>query len=95
MKLDKMKFAQLVHFIGNRLNANLTDVFIASLDEIIDIDVPEPQVAYPKNENVERLMMFMVGGTHKIDAIREHRALTGMGLKDSKDAVERYWVSKD
>jgi hypothetical protein len=35
--------------------------------------------------------MFMAGGTNKIDAIREHRAITGMGLKESKEAVERYW----
>lgn len=94
MKLDKMKFARLIGFLS-RNGFDAYEDNIKCVDDMIDIDVPVTEIAYPKNENVERLMMFMAGGTHKIDAIREYRALTGMGLKDSKDAVERYWVSKD
>jgi hypothetical protein len=30
----------------------------------------------------------------KIPAIKAYRLLTGAGLKESKDAVEKYWVSK-
>lgn len=37
---------------------------------------------------VHELLGFMVND-RKIDAIRTHRALTGYGLKESKDAVER------
>jgi ribosomal L7/L12-like protein len=92
MKLDKMTFAHVIaHCVSNGMSAGEYEITV--LDRLIDIEVPE-QVAeqiYPKNENVERLMMLMVEGTRKIDAIREHRAITGMGLKESKEAVERYW----
>lgn len=29
----------------------------------------------------------------KIDAIKAYRALTGAGLRESKDTIERYWLS--
>ena len=45
-------------------------------------------------EELNVLMMLMAEGTRKIDAIKQHRQLTGAGLKESKDAVEKYWVSK-
>lgn len=40
------------------------------------------------------LMKHMAEGTNKIEAIKEYRAITGLGLKESKDAVERYWNYK-
>ena len=36
-------------------------------------------------------MRLMVAGNQKIEAIKTHRAITGFGLKESKDAVEKYW----
>jgi ribosomal protein L7/L12 len=44
---------------------------------------------------VDELLLYMGKGTQKIEAIKAYRNLTGAGLKESKDAVERYWVSKD
>lgn len=92
MKLDKIKFGLLIGMIVNR-GAHLLTSDIEQIDNIIDVDVPEPieHHCYPKNENVENLIKHMALGTNKIDAIREHRAITGMGLKESKDAIERYW----
>lgn len=92
MKLDKIKFARLIAMLASEYGYIHED-FIQAVDNLIDIEVPE-QVAYPKNENVEALMKHMAAGTNKLDAIREHRAITGMGLKDSKEAVERYWLYK-
>lgn len=94
-KLDKIRFAQVVAFIVDAMRTGFDDEAIRSLDNMIDIADPEPQIVPGKADAqmVERLMMFMSGGTQKIEAIREHRAITGMGLKDSKDAVERYWGS--
>jgi len=94
MKLDKMQFAKVLVYIAGivqRNNLDSTDIDV--LDDMIDINIPvcTPDAIYPKNENVEALMKHMAGGTYKIDAIREYRALTGMGLKESKEAVERYW----
>lgn len=95
MKLDKITFGRVVaHCVSNGMSVGEYEV--ERLDQLIDIPVVEPvaEHVYPKNENVEALLKHMAAGTNKIDAIREHRAITGMGLKDSKDAVERYWISK-
>jgi len=93
-KLTRIALAKLIGFIERNHALNMSENQIQCIDDIIDIEVPEPIKIYPRAENIEALMKYMAEGTNKIDAIREHRALTGMGLKDSKDAVERYWVSK-
>src|SRR5882724_7397412 len=92
MKLDKIKFARLVAYLSrNGFDGYQSN--IEAIDDMIDIEVPMPiEHHYPKNDDVERLMALMAEGTHKIEAIKHHRNITGMGLKESKDAVERYWV---
>jgi ribosomal protein L7/L12 len=93
MKLDKMQFARLVaHCVGNGMNAGTYEV--EELDRIIDFDVPEPKVISAKASDIDNLLMLMAEGTRKIEAIKAYRSLTGEGLKEAKDAVERYWMSK-
>ena len=58
------------------------------------VDMCVPQTSVEQVKQVNELMMLMVEGTRKIDTIKVHRQLTGFGLKESKDAVEKYWVSK-
>lgn len=90
MKLDKMTFARLVaHCVSNGMSAGEYEV--TTLDDIIDINVPEPVPGRANVEDVDKLMMLMLQGTQKIEAIKLYRMMTGMGLKESKDAVERYW----
>ena len=92
MKLDKIKFAQLINYIAAGIGHELSREAIVELDELIDIDVPQADsYCAPTNVDIEHLMRLMVAGTYKIEAIKYHRKLTGMGLKDSKDIVERYW----
>jgi len=98
MKLDKIKFARLVHFIGLRLGINyMNEEFVTELDAMIDIELPEQQtvILRPCNADVEQLMALMASGTEKIEAIKCYRSITGMGLKESKDAVERYWPANN
>lgn len=98
MKLDKIKFGKVLAYISGIVQRNQLDTMdIEILDNLIDVEVPVVETAtpvYPKNENVERLMALMAEGKYKIEAIKEHRAITGMGLKESKEAVERYWPNK-
>jgi len=97
MKLDKIKFARLIGWLERVHALNLQPGDIEQLDNIIDVEMPEaeaPIVVRPSNADVEHLMVLMAEGTRKIEAIKCHRIITGMGLKESKDAVERYWVSK-
>ena len=90
MKLDKLKFARLVLALARDGWCGS----VTELDDMLDIEVPEQHVAYPTTSDISRLMQVMVEGTQKIEAIKLHRKLTGWGLKESKDEVEKYWVAK-
>jgi len=96
MKLDKIAFARLIAHLQNLLDKRsvLTMSDIEEIDNYIDINIPEPSAIYPSVEDVNNLLMLMAEGTRKIEAIKLHRKLTGYGLKESKDLVEKYWVSK-
>lgn len=101
MKLDKMQFAKLVAYISGiaqRGHIDNSDVEIIDDMIYIDIDVPNQQIHHSQNSDIEKLMNMMAQGTQKIEAIKMYRNLTGCGLKESKDAVERYWkasISRD
>ena len=88
MKLDKIKFARLIGYLAQKVPLHSSE--IEDIDNLIDIEA-EVTVVRPCNDDIDRLMMLMVEGTRKIEAIKIHRTLTGYGLKESKDAVERYW----
>lgn len=90
MKLDKIKFASLVGFISCRYALTITQDDMHEIDNLIDIDVPQPEQIYPNASLVTDLLVAL-RDQKKIDAIRAHRAMTGMGLKESKDEVEKYW----
>lgn len=93
MKLDKIKFGKLIaHLCSNGFSAG--DWEIERLDELIDFEVPEQPSSIAKCSDVDQLMALMAEGTRKIESIKAYRILTGAGLKESKDAVEKYWVSK-
>ncbi len=92
MKLDKIKFARVIaHCVSNGMSAGEYEV--DTLDTLIDVDIPQPDIAYPSAADITQLMFLMSAGTQKIEAIKLHRKLTGWGLKESKDEVEKYWVS--
>lgn len=93
MKLDKIKFARLVGYISN-CGITLGSPDIEFIDELIDINVPDPKPGQADPADVNALMALMAEGTRKIEAIKVHRRLTGYGLKESKEAVEEFWVSK-
>ena len=94
MKLDKIRFAMLVAYIGElQQRQGLNGTEINRLDELIDIEAADGPVAYPSTSDINELMRLMAAGTQKIEAIKVYRKLTGWGLKDSKEEVERHWKS--
>ena len=95
MKLDKIKFARLIAMLASEYGYIHED-FIQAVDNLIDVDAPEQaaEPICPKNEHIEALIKHMVEGTSKLDAIRYHRSVTGMALKESKEVVERHWFPK-
>jgi len=95
MKLDKIAFAQVISYISSSVGS-MSSYTIEELDKMIDVVVPLPEPA-PKASctDVDILLALMKEGTKKIEAIKAYRTLTGAGLKESKDAVERYWTSSE
>lgn len=89
MKLDKIKFAQVVGFIERTQSLNFSIGEIEQLDDMIDIDVPIQDNPRVSEEDVKELLLQMSEGD-KFHAIKVYRALTGVGLKEAKDVVDKY-----
>lgn len=93
MKLDRIKFATLIGYCANRgMTVDKTDVEV--LNALTEINVEPVPVPYADDALVNDLLKAMKNG-NKIDAIEAYRSLTGLGLKDSKDAVEAQWNQTD
>lgn len=90
MKLDKIKFANLIAMISG-FGANLDTYRIQDIDDTIDFNIPEPVQGRADVAELNNLMSLMNEGAQKIGAIKSYRTLTGLGLKESKDAVEAHW----
>ena len=85
MKLDKLKFANLISYISKYdFNGD-----IETVDELCDIDVPIAN-QWVDVEKVDELLRQLNAVDGFIPAIKAYRVLTGAGLKESKEAIERY-----
>lgn len=93
MKLDKVRFATLIGFISRSAGVTFSVSEIVEIDDIIDMPIPEPVEKIINVDQLHTLMALMQEGTQKIEAIKQHRMMTGYALKESKDAVEKYWRS--
>jgi len=91
MKLDKIRFARLISVISRITGYPLPVEDIEAIDHIVTVDMPQPEAVYPMTSEINNLMLHMANGTQKIEAIKTYRTLTGLGLKESTDAVEKYW----
>lgn len=91
MKLDKIKFAKVIAFIVDANRSGFDDDAIETLDRMIDVNVPEVK-AKADCGDVDELLRCMITATDAgfIPAIKAYRVLTGAGLKESKEAVEKY-----
>jgi len=96
MAIDVGKFAAFVSTISSttayQFNSYQCAEMFNSIGNMNECTTDMPVKADP--QQVDDLMKWMVEGTHKIEAIKAYRTLTGLGLKESKDAVEKYWVSR-
>lgn len=92
MKLDKMKFAKLVaHCVANGMSTG--DYEVDRLDELCEVEAPtQPTFT---TIDLHTFMALMQEGIRKIDAIKQYRMMTGYGLKESKDIVEKYWPNQE
>ena len=88
MKLDKIKFARLIALIVSDIGS-IDQHTIEDMDALIDIEIPTAPVKVPC-EMVDELLKQLNAENGFIHAIKAYRVLTGEGLKESKEAIERY-----
>lgn len=88
MKLNKIKFAALVSAVSRFTSYTINEDEASLMDELIDIDEPKRQ--YVPYQTVDELLAQIINPDGFIPAIKAYRALTGEGLKESKEAIERY-----
>lgn len=89
--LNNIKFAELIGYITASAERMLLIPEIKGIEDRIKDIVEQPSVATMTTIQVRNLVedMFRAyANGQKIEAVKAYRALTGYGLKESKDAVE-------
>lgn len=89
MKLDRIKFAQLIGYISPKFKFELSETDIYTLDDLTEINTMPVPTDKVDAERIDTLLKALHKG-NRIEAIKEYRSLTGQGLKESKDAIEAY-----
>lgn len=84
MKLDRIKFAKVVAFVSNGFGVD----DVQALDDMIEM--PDQTVHYTAIEKVDDLLKHINREGGLVEAIKAYRALTGAGLKESKDVIDKY-----
>jgi ribosomal protein L7/L12 len=92
--MNNIKFAVLISYLTSlRKNDSYDSYQVEDIGNLVNACF-EPAKVSATEEEINNLMRLMNGGCLKIEAIKSYRTLTGTGLKEAKDAVEKYWVSK-
>lgn len=99
--MEIRKFATLISYVTMIANRCGTQCLAKDdIDEIgklvvdlmpVQTDVPPQQRNVVGEDDVDNLLRLMAAKEQKIDAIKAYRQITNAGLKEAKDAVERYW----
>lgn len=99
--MDKIKFARMINLLSHWGMRELDQHEMQELDKLTTIvSVPVsgaqlqdimPQRAVVAEDDVNNLLRLMAAKEQKIDAIKAYRQITNAGLKEAKDAIERYW----
>lgn len=93
--MTRLQFGQFVNLLSHWGMRVLDTHEMNELEAFVDLPkaslgpyLNRPMVAC---SDVDELIKHMAAKTNKIDAIKAYRQITNAGLKEAKDAVERYW----
>lgn len=84
-----MEFAEMFAYIVSITGYRFGSGEVSYIDQLITEGNPPNRTL---SHNIDALLAAMQSNK-KIEAIKEYRALTGAGMKESKDAVEKYWLT--
>ena len=94
--MNMLKFAALVSWLTVRSKNDIFEEFEAeTLQRHIEGLMPEVGTASCADVDALLSSMQQINSGKKIEAIKAYRVLTKVGLKESKDAVERYAAPDD
>lgn len=86
-----MNDSLLISYVTSLVGRPLEHEDIEVLQEKIKNCFPPPQESVGASEAIVCELLDAMQNCRKINAIKAYRAMTGVGLKEAKDAVERYW----
>lgn len=84
--MDKYELAKLVSMVSVWTGRQLDHGEISDLESFYK--VPEQKI---NSSNLQDFMKLMHEGNQKIEAIKAYRTFTGEGLREAKEAVDKYW----
>lgn len=90
-KLDAISFASIISKISSQYAITFKKVDLDDIYDMIEFEVPEPQSNKARCEEVNELLKAMNDKISIIPAVKAYRQLTGCGLKEAKDAIERFY----
>ncbi len=88
------KFGAFISYLtglsGNSMDSYQVETVAGYVGQLID-ELPANKVSC---DSVDELLSNMGREGKKIEAIKAYRILTGTGLKEAKDAIEKYWIAQ-
>ena len=97
-KLSRTAFARLISYLSHNTGIEFAEFDIENIDAMITFEEPAKLsdiLPAPKASAVDvDSLLAAFKDDNKIEVIKAYRTLTGYGLKESKAAVDSYWVSK-
>lgn len=85
---------KLVSYVTSLANRCLDSYEVQEVLKHVDNCIPPQTTAQVVDwHTLSELLKEMACGQKKIECIKLYRQLTGVGLKETKDEIEKYWKS--
>jgi hypothetical protein len=92
--MERIAFAYLMSYLGYKCQGGFDRGEVETIDQIITEGLPKHDTITGYNDSLLSDMLAAMKSGRKIEAIRYYRALSGFGLKESKDFVEQHWITQ-
>ncbi len=95
-KIDPIGFACLISKVAAIRGEELYHGLVGDFHDLVEGCFPEPEVQTSNFSSQQLdLLLHAIQKGAKIEAIKQYRVLTSLGLKEAKDAIEKYWYVHD
>jgi Ribosomal protein L7/L12 C-terminal domain len=95
-KIDPIGFGCLISKVAALRQEELYHGMVLDFHDLVLGAVIDPVVPQPNTVLCSQLdtLLAEIQNGYKIEAIKAYRTLTNAGLKEAKDAVEKYWPNQ-